>query len=65
MPAKISEKNVVVGFICLAIGIIILLNTTLFAAPIRVSEKGIVFYMVAFVIIAFGVRFFKRSAQKV
>ena len=65
MPAKVSEKKLAFGILYMVIGVIVLLNTSVINTPVRVSEKGILFVLLAFVFIGLGIRSFKRAVLKV
>ena len=65
MPTKVSEKKLAIGIIYIVIGILILLNTSVINTPVRVSEIGILYALLAFVLIGLGVRSFKRAVLKV
>lgn len=54
MRVKISEKKLAAGIICLILGVILLLNTTLFLAPVKISEFGILSCILSLALIAFG-----------
>jgi len=41
MPAKISEKKLLIGITSLVTGILIFIKTTIIAAPVPVSGKGV------------------------
>jgi hypothetical protein len=61
MPTKISEKKLSIGIVLIALGLMVLLNATLVATPIKVSEVGILLALVSLVLIIIGIMFFKRS----
>jgi hypothetical protein len=61
MPTKISEKKLSIGIVLIALGLMVLLNATLVATPIKVSEVGILLALVSIVLIIIGIMFFKRS----
>ncbi len=65
MPTKVSEKKLAIGVVFIALGLMVLLNTTLVATPIRVSETGILFSLFSVVLIVLGIRFFKRSMIRI
>ena len=65
MPTKVSEKKLAIGIIYMVIGVIVLLNTSVINTPVRVSEKGILYVLLAFVLMGLGVRSFKRAILKV
>jgi drug/metabolite transporter (DMT)-like permease len=64
MPTKISEKKLAVGIICIILGVVVLLNTTLVSTPIKVSEIGILLCLLSVVLIASGIMFFRTSRTK-
>ena len=65
MPKKLSEKNLILGLFCFATGVLILINTTVFASPIRVSEKGMLLSITSCVLIALSIRLLRRAVIKV
>ena len=65
MPAKLSEKHGLMGLICLATGILLLINTSVLASPVRISEKGLFLSVLSCALILCGMYFFKRTVSKV
>ena len=65
MPTKVLENRFALSLLCILTGIIVVLNTSLITAPVRVSEKGIVMIILSFCLIALGLRLLKRSMIKV
>jgi hypothetical protein len=63
MRARISEKNLAAGFIFFTIGFIILLNAKVFPSPTRISEKGLLYCVFAFIMMAFCVHLLRLSVQ--
>jgi uncharacterized membrane protein len=64
MPTKVSEKHLFLGIALLLIGVVILLNTTLVDRPIKISEKGLLFDLMAVVSLFFSVRFISKSIHR-
>jgi hypothetical protein len=64
MPTKISEVKLVIGITSLILGVAILLNAKLVSTPIKVSETGILLFMLSVALIAFGIISFKTSKIK-
>jgi len=65
MRRKISEKKLVIGLILLVAGVIMLTNTTLTDGPVRISETGILFTLLAVSSIILSISFIRQSIQKV
>ena len=65
MPAKVSEKKLIVGIVCFAMGILLFFNTALFTSPLLVSEKGMLYTAIALALVAVGIFSFKSSIHKV
>ena len=65
MRRKISEKKLAIGLILLVVGGILLTNTTLIDGPVRVSEKRILFSLLAVSSIILSISFIRKSIQKV
>jgi hypothetical protein len=64
MSIKISEKKLLLGIMCLAAGIILLIQTRIVVKPVLVSEKGLFFCAAALCFLVLAMRFFKRAAIK-
>ena len=65
MRRKISEKKLAIGLMLLVVGSILLTNTTLIDGPVRVSEKRILFSLLAVSSIILSISFIRKSIQKV
>lgn len=65
MRVKFSEKKLFAGIVCFSAGIFILFKIQFIKTPVRLAEPGILFFLLAFGLIAIGVFLFKRSALKV
>jgi hypothetical protein len=61
MPTKVSEKKLAIGVVFIALGLMVLLNTTLITTPIRVSEVGILFCVLSIVLVGTGIGFFRKA----
>lgn len=64
MRVKISEKRLLIGVVLFLVGIAIFFNTTISRWPVRVSEKLILFNLLAIVSLVIGVIFLSRSFNK-
>ena len=64
MPTKVSEKRLVIAIISFVSSMVLLANATLFDAPVRVSEKGLLYFIIAFALIFFSLSSFRRSIVK-
>lgn len=64
MPAKISEKHFFLGILFLLTGLAVILKTTLVNAPVKISEKGLLFGAIGIALLFFSVRFFSKSIHK-
>lgn len=64
MRVKISEKHLLIGVVLFLVGIAIFFNTTIANWPVRISEKLILFDLLALVSLVIGVRFLSRSFYK-
>ena len=64
MPTRFSEKYLILGLICFAAGVFLLLYTRVFALPVRISEKGILSGIASCMLFFFSKRLFKRAAIK-
>ncbi len=65
MPTKFSEKKLAIGISLFMLGLVVLLNTTLFASPVKVSEAGVLLSLLSVSLMVFGVTFFKSAKMKV
>jgi hypothetical protein len=65
MPAKVSERKLLVSIVLFVSSFVFLLNVKLFADPVRISEAGLVFLMMAFALLAIAVRLWKHAIVKV
>lgn len=65
MPTKVSERNLILSIVLFAIAIILLFSAQLFDAPVKISEKGIVFILLGIASAAFAVSYFKKAVEKV
>jgi flagellar biosynthesis protein FliQ len=64
MRTKTSEKQLFLGVVFLVAGLVVLLNTTFLNAPVKISEKGLLFVAVAIALLFFSVRFFSKSIRR-
>jgi hypothetical protein len=64
MPTKLFEAQLFVGITLLFIGVVIVLNTPLIDKAIRVSEKGLLFDLIAVVSVFFAIRFISKSIHR-
>ena len=64
MPRKVYEKQLFFGIALLLIGVVILVNTTLIDGPIKISEKGLLFSLVAVASLFLSVRFVSKSIRR-
>ena len=64
MLTKVSEKRLLIAIISFVAGTVLLLNVTLFASPVRVSEKGLLYFIIAFALFVFSLISFRRSVAK-
>jgi O-antigen ligase len=65
MPAKVSEKKLLGSILLFVSSFVFLLTVKLFADPVRFSERGLLFLLIAFVLLAIAVRQWKRAFVKV
>ena len=64
MPTKISEKQLFLGVLLFLIGLAALLKTSLFISPVKVSERGILFLVVATVLLLFSWQFISKGIHR-
>ena len=65
MRVKITEKRLFSGLALLAASILLLFNATLINAPVRLSEKGIAFILIAAVAFIFSIRLMGKSSVNI
>jgi|GEM_PF-6646088 len=61
MRTKLSERNIILSLILFIVAIALLLTAKLFNGPVRISEKGIVFIVLAIMLSLFALRLLKKS----
>lgn len=64
MAVKISEKKLFLGIVLLLPGIFIFFNTAFFPAPVKISEKGLLFNLIAIVSLWLSVKVISKSIQR-
>jgi hypothetical protein len=64
MRIKIFEKHLFFGIALLLIGAVILLTTTIIHKHIMISEKGLLFDVVAVVSLFFSIKFILKSINQ-
>jgi hypothetical protein len=65
MPTKVSERNLILSIALSTIAIALLFSAKLFYAPVKISEKGLVFIVLGMIAATFAVKFFKKVAARI
>jgi hypothetical protein len=64
MPVKIAEKQLFPGLGLLITSAAVLSNTTVFSAPVTVSEKGLLIDLLAIGLFYYAIRFLSGSIHR-
>jgi hypothetical protein len=61
MPTKVSERNLILSVAIFVIAIALLFNAKLFNAPVKISEKGILFIVLGATLSLVSIKLFKKA----
>ena len=61
---KISEKKLAIGIILLVTGILLLTNAPIINTPVQLSEKGLLFALLAIGSIILSIVFIRKSIDR-
>ena len=65
MRHLVNERKALLAVCCIGIGSLLLIQTKLFATPVLVSEKGLVFLLLALTLVVSGFVLIAKAIHKV
>jgi hypothetical protein len=65
MPHFVNEKKALLALALISLGILILTQTKLFAAPIIISEKGLGLLLLSMALLIIGSRLIAKAIRRV
>ena len=65
MPRLVNEKKGLLALVLFSLGIFIFYRTELFAAPVRISEKGLGGIILSILLLVTGILVITRAIRKV